>query len=114
MSSIWMQIAAKQWTWILTLRGWGLVQELAHTLLLVAWRVHLCLRTLGDSRQVGRGLEVEPMVILTANQETVMSAKCILWHLPLRQSLAQLHHDRTEMVEVGTALVVWTWRQCSH
>jgi hypothetical protein len=60
------------WTWIMTLRGWGLVQELAQTLLLVAWRVHLCLHTLVDSRTVDRGLEVEHMVILTVNQVTLM------------------------------------------
>ena len=78
MSSIWMQIAAKQWTWILTLRGWGLVQELAHTLLLVAWRVLFRLQPLGSSRTVGRGLEVEHMVILTVNQVTLMGINCVL------------------------------------
>ena len=83
MSSIWMQIAAKQWTWILTLPGWGLVQELAHTLRLVACRVHLCLRILVASRQVGRGLEVEPMVVLTDNQVTLMGTICVLSHLYL-------------------------------
>ena len=54
------------------------MQELAQTMLLMAWRVHLCLRTLGDSRTVGRGLEVEPMVILIANQVTLLGTNCVL------------------------------------
>ena len=47
--------------------------KLAHTHLLVPWRVPLCQRILSSGRTVGRGLEVEPMVILTDNQVMLMS-----------------------------------------
>jgi hypothetical protein len=40
--------------------------------------VHLCLHTLGDSRTVGLGLAVEPIVILTANQVTILDTNCVL------------------------------------
>jgi hypothetical protein len=43
-SSIWVIMAARPWNWVLARRRWGLVQTLAHTLLLVSWEMHLCLR----------------------------------------------------------------------
>ena len=76
-------MAARPWTCVLTLRGWGLVPKLAHTNLMVSCRVPLCQRILGDGRTVGRGPEVEPMVILTANQVMSMSTNCTLCHLSL-------------------------------